>query len=198
MQVIEVIWPLKVPFTFQGKHRELDRAAGLDLFCVVVEATWQELAQGQYRSRINPHAACQSILAFTARYRIPFHFAGTRAAAEYCCYSLLRQYLQGAKKRLAAIVKAHGESDDDEKGIINADTLGGSQEVLIISESGLYSLILRLRKLAEWIAIHQLGAIFLMQGASDRTRELEGIGKHKSLCSINVINDDVNQWLFLP
>lgn len=36
--------------------------------------------------------------------------------------------------------------DDDERGVHTMDTLGGHQEVSIISEAGLYSLILRSRK----------------------------------------------------
>ncbi|MFD1244832.1 BRO-N domain-containing protein [Paralysiella testudinis] len=36
--------------------------------------------------------------------------------------------------------------DDDEKGVLTVDTLGGPQEVVIVSESGLYSLILTSRK----------------------------------------------------
>ena len=36
--------------------------------------------------------------------------------------------------------------DDDEKDISNADTLGGPQRAVVISESGLYALILRSRK----------------------------------------------------
>ena len=36
--------------------------------------------------------------------------------------------------------------DDDEKGIITGETLGGAQKMTVISESGLYSLILRSRK----------------------------------------------------
>ena len=36
--------------------------------------------------------------------------------------------------------------DNDEKGIHNLDTLGGRQEILIVSEPGLYKLILRSRK----------------------------------------------------
>ncbi len=36
--------------------------------------------------------------------------------------------------------------DDDEKGIDSSYTLGGSQEVIVISESGLYALIFRSRK----------------------------------------------------
>lgn len=35
--------------------------------------------------------------------------------------------------------------DDDEKGVGSADTLGGAQEVLTVSEGGLYTLILRSR-----------------------------------------------------
>ena len=36
--------------------------------------------------------------------------------------------------------------DEDEKGVATIDTLGGAQEMATISESGLYSLILRYRK----------------------------------------------------
>ena len=90
-------------------ERELQRAAALECFCVVIEGTWQQLAQGQYRSRLAPHAACQSIAAFSARLRVPFLFAGSRPAAEYLTHSLLRQYLKGATDRYRAIVRAHGE-----------------------------------------------------------------------------------------
>jgi len=36
--------------------------------------------------------------------------------------------------------------DDDERGVANTDTLGGQQSVTIVSEAGLYSLILSSRK----------------------------------------------------
>lgn len=91
-------------------ERELQRGAALDAFAVVVEASWAELAGGKYRSHLNPHAACQSVAAFMGRYRVPFLFAGSRAAAEYVTWSFLRQYLEGAKKRWKAIVKAHGDA----------------------------------------------------------------------------------------
>lgn len=89
-------------------ERELQRAAAFDAFAVVVEASWADLAGGQYRSQLNPHSACQSVLAFTARYRVPFIFAGSRAGAEYACWGFLRQYLESARKRWGSIVKAHG------------------------------------------------------------------------------------------
>lgn len=90
-------------------ERELMRGAALDAFCVVCEGSWLELARGEYRSQLKPHAACQSVLAFTARYRVPFMFAGGRSAAEYITWGFLRQYLEGARKRWRAIAKAQGD-----------------------------------------------------------------------------------------
>ena len=91
-------------------ERELQRGQALDAFAVVIEASWPDLAGGNFRSQLNPHAACQSVLAFMARYRVPFLFAGSRAAAEYVTWGFLRQFLEGARKRWASIVKAHGEA----------------------------------------------------------------------------------------
>lgn len=96
-------------------ERELVRGAGLDVFAVVVEADWQALAKGQYRSRMNPHAACQSVAAFTARYRLPFIFAGSRKGAEYVVWSILRQYLESARKRFEAIVRAQANPAMDRR-----------------------------------------------------------------------------------
>ena len=90
-------------------EREWMRGAALDAFAVVCEGSWLELARGEYRSQLNPHAACQSVLAFTARYRVPFLFAGTRGAAEYMTWGFLRQYLESARKRWRAIAKAQGD-----------------------------------------------------------------------------------------
>lgn len=42
--------------------------------------------------------------------------------------------------------KAVASLDEDEKGVTISDTLGGEQEMLTVSESGLYSLIFRSRK----------------------------------------------------
>ena len=91
-------------------ERELSRGGGMDFFAVVVEASWADLAGGKYRSRMNPHAACQSVLSFMYRYGAPFLFTGSRAAAEYATHGILRQYLESARKRYAAILKAHGET----------------------------------------------------------------------------------------
>lgn len=47
---------------------------------------------------------------------------------------------------LGNVSAALSRLDDDDKGIISIDTLGGPQQMVIISESGLYSLILGSRK----------------------------------------------------
>lgn len=54
--------------------------------------------------------------------------------------------------------------DDDEKGVANSDTLGGNQQLTIISESGLYALVLRsrkpeARKFAKWMTSEVLPSI---------------------------------------
>ena len=54
--------------------------------------------------------------------------------------------------------------DDDEKGVANADTLGGVQKTQIISESGLYALIFKSRKpeakaFRKWVTSEVLPAI---------------------------------------
>jgi ERCC4-type nuclease len=89
-------------------ERELMRAAAFDAFCVVVEASWGDLATRHYRSQLDPHSACQSVAAFSARYRIPFMFCGSREGAQYFCWSFLRQFLETARKRYASILQAHG------------------------------------------------------------------------------------------
>lgn len=54
--------------------------------------------------------------------------------------------------------------DDDEKGVISTDTLGGQQDMNIINESGLYSLVLGSRKpeakrFKKWVTAEVLPAI---------------------------------------
>lgn len=88
--------------------RELERSRALEAFCVVVEGSWQELAQGQYRSQLAPLAATQSVASFMSRLGVAFWFCGTRAAAEYCCWSFLRQYAEGQRQRFKAVEKALG------------------------------------------------------------------------------------------
>lgn len=70
--------------------------------------------------------------------------------------------------------------DDDEKGVITVDTLGGPQETVIISESGLYSLTLTSRKeeakrFKRWITHEVLPAIRKTGGYAKPTADAERI-----------------------
>lgn len=54
--------------------------------------------------------------------------------------------------------------DDEDKGVANCDTLGGSQDLTVINESGLYSLILssklpKAKKFKRWITSEVLPTI---------------------------------------
>lgn len=54
--------------------------------------------------------------------------------------------------------------DDDEKGVINSDTLGGNQQVAFVNESGLYALVFKSRKEAarrfrKWVTSEVLPAL---------------------------------------
>lgn len=59
---------------------------------------------------------------------------------------------------------ALGRLDDDEKGVVTADTLGGVQQLNLINESGLYSLIFKSRKaeakrFKKWVTAEVLPSI---------------------------------------
>jgi prophage antirepressor-like protein len=73
--------------------------------------------------------------------------------------------------------------DEDEKGVLNSHTLGGTQEMSIISESGLFSLILKSRKpeakaFKKWVTHDVLPAIrkdggYILGEEKVKTGELE-------------------------
>ena len=84
-------------------ERELTRARPYDLFCVVVEASMEEIRNHSYRSLMKPRAVLQSIAAFQVRYRVPFAFCGNRAGAEYWTYSLLVKYLREIEERMSIL-----------------------------------------------------------------------------------------------
>ena len=90
-------------------ERELARGAGLDRFAVFIEGSFDDLAHWRYRSKMKPSAVCQSVLAFSERYGVPFLFCGSRAGAQYAVCGYLRHYLKDARERLSAIVAAHDE-----------------------------------------------------------------------------------------
>ena len=54
-------------------ERELARGRHFEFFAVVVEASLSEVSQGNYRSEMKPHAALQSILAFSGKVSDPVY-----------------------------------------------------------------------------------------------------------------------------
>lgn len=73
-------------------ERELDRARGMACFAVVVESSMEDVARHRYASRMDPHAALQSVLAFQVRYNVPFIWAGSRQGGEYVTHWMLQKF----------------------------------------------------------------------------------------------------------
>jgi DNA excision repair protein ERCC-4 len=90
-------------------QRELQKGKYMDCFVVVVEGLFSDLANGRYRSQMNPAAALQSVLTFQVRYRTHFLFAGTRDWAEYATCSLLTKYLHEIEARFNQATRAGHE-----------------------------------------------------------------------------------------
>ena len=86
-------------------ERELHRGRALDYFCLIVEASLSDLANGRYRSRMNPKSATQSLLAFSVRYRLPIFFCESREYGQRVTESLLLKYAREIEKRFEILNK---------------------------------------------------------------------------------------------
>lgn len=86
-------------------ERELARGQSYELFAVVVEAALSDVSRGKYKSDMKPHAALQSLIAFQVRYRVPFIWCGSRAAAEYYTFWTLAKYLREISERYRQAMK---------------------------------------------------------------------------------------------
>lgn len=80
-------------------ERELARARSLECFAVVVEASMEDVSRHRYTSRMDPHAALQSILAFQVRYGVPFMWAGSRRGGEYVTFWTLQKFAREVEGR---------------------------------------------------------------------------------------------------
>jgi len=85
-------------------ERELHKGKALEYFCLVIEASLDDLVQGKYKSKMDPKAAIQSLLAFSIRYRLPIWFAGNRKNAERLTESLLEKFSDQVLKRFDLLV----------------------------------------------------------------------------------------------
>ena len=80
-------------------EKELSRARHYDVFCVVIEGTFDDIRQGRYRSEIHPNAVLQSIITWTIRYNVQFIWADDRDGGEYFTHSVLSKYLYEITRR---------------------------------------------------------------------------------------------------
>jgi DNA excision repair protein ERCC-4 len=70
--------------------------------CVVVEASWKQLRNGEYRSRITPEAATHSVVSWLSNFSVPFLFVGNRIAAAdavaYFLFTSTKKYHERLKR----------------------------------------------------------------------------------------------------
>jgi len=84
-------------------EKELYRSRGLDYFSLIVEASLSDIANGRYRSDMNPKSAIQALLAFSVRYRLPIFFCENRKYGQRITESLLCKYAREIEKRYSMI-----------------------------------------------------------------------------------------------
>ena len=115
--------------------------------------------------------------------------------------------------------------DDEDKGVAKCDTLGGIQDLTVINESGLYSLILsskmpNAKKFKHWVtsevlpSIRKTGSYRVSQSNTDKSKSLEVkvmnarvrmSNQYLKLASVNTLSEQYEKifwWLsrrkFLP
>jgi len=86
--------------------RELERARRIEIFYVIVEASYSDVLEKRYRGEMHPHAAWESVIAFQQRYRIPFLFSENRDIASRLGQSILCRWWKEHWKVFAAVRKA--------------------------------------------------------------------------------------------
>ena len=72
--------------------RELQQLAGYTFACVAVEATFEDIAERRYRSRVHPNAVIGATTAIVVDHGIPVFFCGDRQLARRFVEDLLCRY----------------------------------------------------------------------------------------------------------
>ena len=85
--------------------RELERIRAVPCRVILVESDWETIEAGDYQADIAPAAACGTIASWIGRYA-PFHFAGSRDAAERFAVRFLVNAARHELRRLDALRKA--------------------------------------------------------------------------------------------
>lgn len=91
--------------------REMERLRGYESAVVVVEASFDDLAAGRYRSKMNPESAVQSVVSIIQAYRMPFSFCGDRRRAERFVFDFLRHFCRHTEARYAAVCRWRSDAE---------------------------------------------------------------------------------------
>ena len=84
-------------------ERELERMQAFESAIVLVESAYEDLATGQYRSRMNRDSALATLVAWQQRYQIPFQFCGSRTEAERFAQSYFHQQFKAYLAKLLEV-----------------------------------------------------------------------------------------------
>jgi len=82
--------------------RELERARRIKDFSVIIEASYQDLWTGNYRSGMNPKSAWESVIALQQRHGIPFLFAQNVEISARLAESILIRWFKEHVKAIEA------------------------------------------------------------------------------------------------
>lgn len=82
----------------QRFKRELHRLQSYRCRTVVVEASFQDATQGNYRSKLNPNALIASVSSWQIRYSVPFIWAGDSNGAATVTLEILRQFYRQCRQ----------------------------------------------------------------------------------------------------
>lgn len=85
-------------------ERELYCGRALEYFALIVEGSLSDLAKANYRSKMLPKSAVQSLLAFSIRYRLPVWFCENRAYGQRVTESLLLKFAREIEKKAKLIL----------------------------------------------------------------------------------------------
>jgi DNA excision repair protein ERCC-4 len=80
-------------------EKELHKGKALEYFGLVIEGSLSDIANGRYKSEMQPKAAIQSLIAFSIRYRLPIWFCESRAYGQRLTESLLCKFARELEKK---------------------------------------------------------------------------------------------------
>ena len=84
-------------------ERELKRMQAFESAIVLVESAYEDLATGQYRSRMNRDSALATLVAWQQCCQIPFQFCGSRTEAERFAQSYFHQQFKAHLAKLLEV-----------------------------------------------------------------------------------------------